>query len=93
MRLHVRGSFNNVLGQTMPAQDNSNLRACQMLQKYTVVQIPVLYWLSRLLDRRPAAEDYLLCHTGTLALRVDVRPGAYIIPLFAVIITIIINVI
>ena len=36
----------------------------------------LLYWLLRLLDRRPAAEDYLLCHTGTLALRVHiVRPG------------------
>ena len=30
-----------------------------------------LYWLLRLY-RRPAAEDYLLCHTGTLALRVHV---------------------
>ena len=28
------------------------------------------------LYRRPAAEDYLLCHTGTLALRVHVvMPG------------------
>ena len=35
----------------------------------------MLYWLLRL-DRRPAAEDYLLCHTGTLALRVHVvMPG------------------
>ena len=34
-----------------------------------------LYWLLRL-DRRPAAEDYLLCDTGTLALRVHVvMPG------------------
>ena len=35
-----------------------------------------LYWLIRLLDRRPAAEDCVFCHTGTLALRVHiVRPG------------------
>ena len=34
-----------------------------------------LYWLLRLY-RRPAAEDYLLCHIGTLALRVHVvMPG------------------
>ena len=48
MRFHVRDMLNNVLGQTMPGVDNSNLGACQMLQKYTVVQIV-------LIDARPTS--------------------------------------
>ena len=47
--------------------------------------ISVLYWLLDL-QTELALYLYLLCHTGTLALRVHtLRPGhAYIIPLFAV---------
>ena len=53
-----------------------------MLPEEAYIMDTALYWLLRLY-RRPTADDYLLCDTGTLALRVHVvMPGAHIRPLF-----------